>query len=323
MADNALTVDGGFRNRIVGCDIHTLGRGGFRVTGGDRPSLTPGNHVVANCRFRHFSRIDRTYTPAIQLEGVGNRVAHCLFEECPSSAMRVEGNDHIIEFNEFRRVVLESDDQGAIDMWNNPTYRGVVFRYNLFEDIGDGSGQHAGQGGIRFDDVISGMLVYGNVFHRAGRGFGGVHMNCGRDNIMDNNLFIDCPVAVSGGYGNWNGSWQSAQSANPPPEFIMSDLYRTRYPELNRMFEPPFVNHMWRNAIIRCGKEITRMPETFDRVADVVLAKDPGFLKGRDLDRQAPPRLFESIGLSPIPLAEIGLYDDPLRQAWKSSRHPR
>jgi hypothetical protein len=28
---------------------------------------------------------------------------------------------------------------------------------------------------------------------------------------------------------------------------------------------------MWRNAIIRFGKEITRMPETFDRVADVFL----------------------------------------------------
>ena len=81
--------------------------------------------------------------------------------------------------------------------------------------------------------------------------------------------------------------------------------------------KPPFLNHMWRNAIIRCGKEITRMPEAFDRVADVVLAKDPGFLKGKDLNRQAPPRLFESLGLSPIPLTEIGLYDDPLRQAWK------
>jgi hypothetical protein len=323
MADNAITIDGGFRNRIVGCDIHTLGRGGFRINGGDRPSLTPGNHVVANCRFHHFSRIDRTYTPAILLEGVGNRVAHCLFEECPSSAMRVEGNDHIIEFNEFRKVVLESDDQGAIDMWNNPTYRGVVFRYNLFEDIGDGSGQHAGQGSIRFDDVISGMTVYGNVFHRGGRGFGGVHMNCGRDNFIDNNLFIDCPVAVSGGYGNWNGSWQSAQSANPPPEYIMSELYRTRYPELNRMFEPPFVNYMWRNAIIRCGQDIKWSPEAYDRLANSITGDDSGFIEKGLLNRKASPETFEKIGLRPIPVAGIGLYDDPSRTGWGQGNSPQ
>ncbi len=32
--------------------------------------------------------------------------------------------------------------------------------------------------------------------------------------------------------------------------------------------------------------------------------------------RASPPRLFESLGLSPIPLTEIGLYSDPLRHAW-------
>jgi hypothetical protein len=253
------------------------------------------------------------------LEGVGNRVAHCLFENCPSSAMRVEGNDHIIEWNEFRKVVLESDDQGAIDMWNNPTYRGVVFRHNLFADIGDGSNQHAGQGGIRLDDVISGMTVYGNVFHRAGRGFGGVQMNCGRDNVIDNNLFLDCPVAVSGGYANWNGSWQSAQSPQPPPEFIMSDLYRSRYPELNRMFLPPFVNHMWRNTIIRCGKDINWSPDAYDRTANAVRGEDPGFASGNDLNRRTSAELFTALGLRPIAIDEIGLYDDPTRKGWNES----
>ena len=75
---------------------------------------------------------------------------------------------------------------------------------------------------------------------------------------------------------------------------------------------------MWRNAIIRCGKEITRMPETFDRVADVVLAEDPGFLKGNELNRDAPADLFGELGLRPIPLKEIGLYPDRLREGWGS-----
>lgn len=319
MAGSGVVIDGGLRNRLVGCDLHTLGRLGCLVKGGDRATLAPGNHVVANCRFRNFSRIDRTYTPAVQLEGVGHRVAHCHFENSPSSAMRVEGNEHVIEFNEFHRVVLESDDQGAIDMWNNPTYRGVVFRHNLLSEIGDPERPNAGQGGIRLDDVICGVLIHGNVFHRAGRGFGGVQMNCGRDNIIDNNLFIDCNIAVNGGYGDWNGSWKSAQSPTPPPEFIMSDLYRSRYPDLNRLFEAPFVNHMWRNAIIRCGKEINWSPEAYDRVANAILPDDPGFLKDGHLDRDTRAERFIDLGLRPIPLRQIGLYPDRTRDAWQTA----
>ncbi len=33
-------------------------------------------------------------------------------------------------------VVTESDDQGAIDMWGDPTYRGNIFRYNYIHDVG-------------------------------------------------------------------------------------------------------------------------------------------------------------------------------------------
>jgi hypothetical protein len=201
-------------------------------------------------------------------------------------------------------------------MWRNPTYRGIIYRYNIFADIGDDTGLHAGQAGIRFDDLISGMIVYGNVFIRSARAFGGVQMNCGRDNIIDNNVFIECPVAVSGGYGNWNTHWESARANPPPPDFIFNDLYRSRYPELNRLFEPPFINHMWRNAVIRCKQEINWPPGTYDRTANTILAEDPGFLKGSELSRQVRPQSFESLGLRPIPIAEIGLYDDPMRNAW-------
>jgi hypothetical protein len=33
-------------------------------------------------------------------------------------------------------VVQESDDQGAMELFGNPTYRGVVFRYNRFDNCG-------------------------------------------------------------------------------------------------------------------------------------------------------------------------------------------
>ena len=89
------------------------------MIGGDRATLTPGGHLVENCRIHDFGRIDRTYTPAIQLEGVGHRVAHNLMYDGPSSAMRIEGNDHLIEFNEVHSMVRESDDQGAMELFRN------------------------------------------------------------------------------------------------------------------------------------------------------------------------------------------------------------
>ncbi len=203
MADNGIMVHRGQRCTIHSCDVHIIGRRALEVTGGDRETLVPGENVVENCRIHSCGRIDRTYTPAIQLEGVGNRVVHNLMYDVPSSAMRIEGNDHLVANNEFHSVVLESDDQGAIDIYGNPTYRGMVFRHNYFHDLGNldpTSGVH-GQAGIRFDDAISGMVVYGNLFERSANGnFGGVQMNSGLDNIMDGNAFLDCSIGISGGY---------------------------------------------------------------------------------------------------------------------------
>lgn len=113
-----------------------------------------------------ISRLKRTYTPAVHLDGCGQRVAHNLFERMPSSAMRIEGNDHLIELNLIRKVVEESDDQGGIDMFGNPLYRGVVIRWNRWSDIRGGT--HNGAAGVRLDDMISGIVVHGNLFERRG-----------------------------------------------------------------------------------------------------------------------------------------------------------
>ena len=57
--------------------------------------------------------------------------------------MRLEGNDFIIEYNEIAHVVNESDDQGGLDMWNNPSYRGNIIRYNRWSDIQGGTNHGA------------------------------------------------------------------------------------------------------------------------------------------------------------------------------------
>lgn len=322
MAGNGITIAGGSENGLFGCDIHTIGRRATEVIGGDRKTLTPGRHVVENCCIHNFGRIDRTYTPAIQLEGVGHRVAHNLMYDCPSSVMRIEGNDHLIEFNDVHSAVSESDDQGAMELFLNPTYRGVVFRYNRFRQVGKTGREAAvhGQAGIRFDDAISGMLVYGNIFCRSANGnFGAIQMNSGRDNIMDNNLFVDCKQGVSGGWNPGNSVWRSIAAGQPRPDFFTDELYLSRYPAIAYMMEAPGINYLWRNVFYRCGRVATGNQANLVLLDNGVFDEDdPGFVDAAAGDFRLKPDapLLASVGFKPIPVAEIGLYDDPYRATW-------
>jgi len=321
MAGNGITIRGGEGDGILGCDIHTIGRRATEVIGGTRETLTPGRHFVENCRIHNFGRIDRTYTPAIQLEGVGNRVAHNLMYDCPSSVMRIEGNDHLIEYNDVHSAVRESDDQGAMELFRNATYRGVVFRYNRFRNVGKtgaGAAVH-GQAAIRFDDAISGMLVYSNLFVRSANGnFGAIQMNSGRDNLMDNNIFVDCKQGISGGWNAGNRVWRTLREGKSIPGFFTGKLYLQRYPKIATMLDQPAYNHIWRNAFIQCGALATGNPGGLDLFQNGVFEADPGFVDAANGDYRLKPDspVFGKVGLRPIPLDEVGLYDDALRATW-------
>jgi len=327
MADNGIMIHGGRRNVLIGCDVHTIGRRATEVIGGDRETLTPGEHVVENCRIHTCGRIDRTYTPCIQLEGVGNRVAHNLLYDCPSSVMRIEGNDHLVEYNEVHSAVRESDDQGAIDVFLNATYRGLIFRHNFFHHIGKTGTEAAvhGQAALRLDDAISGVVVYGNVFYRSANGnFGAIQMNSGRDNIIDNNIFADCRQGISGGYYADNSVWRQLREGNPPAGFYSNELYLSRYPEMARMMDEGALSFVWRNVFYRCGRLATRAEglELFEN--GVFGDDDPGFVDAPGGDFRLGPdaKLLHKVGFRPIPVGEIGLYEHDLRASWPVDAPP-
>jgi len=327
MAGNGVMIHGGAGNHLLGCDIHAIGRRATEVIGGDRATLTPARHLVENCQIHDFGRIDRTYTPAIQLEGVGTRIAHNLIYNGPSSAMRIEGNDHLIEFNEVHSMVRESDDQGALELFGNPSYRGVVFRHNYLHDIGKTGSEAAvhGQAAIRFDDAISDMLVHGNVFLRCANGnFGAIQINSGRDNLIDNNLFIDCKQGVSGGWNRGNHVWNLLREGGKQAAIYQNDLYLARYPKIATMLDEPAVNHLWRNVFHRCGRGATRVSnlDLFQNAEFEDL--DPGFENAVVADFRLRPDavLFQTLGFKPIPCGEIGLYQSPARATWPVHHTP-
>ncbi|MFV1965143.1 MAG: LamG-like jellyroll fold domain-containing protein [Pirellulaceae bacterium] len=324
LGTNGLIVAGGRGHGVWGCDIHTLGAGGVRMSGGDRATLTAAHHVVENCHIYDFSRVDRVYAPAVHLDGVGNRIAHNLFHDSPHHAMRVEGYEHVIEFNEVHSVVYEFDDQAGIDMFGNPAYRGNVIRYNFWHHIGSGH-DVAGQSGIRLDDFISGVHVYGNVFYRcAGGRFGGVQIHGGKDNIVDNNLFIDCRYAIS--FSPWGEKRyherldrERTQSAITRGGVDISQPpHSERYPDLARMRENVDRNFVWRNVTVDCGGFAARDRGVNEFLDNHAFVGDPGFADRaeRDFSLREDSPIYYRFGFRPIPFGRIGLYEDEDRASW-------
>jgi hypothetical protein len=274
------------------------------------------------------SDLDRTYTPAVFMDGVGNRIAHNVFHDTPCHAVRLEGNDHVVEFNEIYRVVRESDDQGGLDIFFNPTYRGNIMRYNFWHDIGTKAETPCGQAGIRLDDAISGVLIYSNVFYRCSSSlFGAVQIHGGKENLVDNNLFLDCKYAVSfsaWGPDRWKQFLASPEivKATTQDVDITKPPYSTRYPALAQLAENCDINMIWRNVVYNCGGFLTRDRGLENLMENVVTTQDPGLKGAERLDFALKPDapIYGRLGLRPIPFEEIGLYQSDLRASWPVSR---
>ncbi len=249
----AINILRGKRCGVYASTLRTLGAGGTHIAGGDRKTLTPGLNYIVQTTVEDFGRLKRTYSPAVQMEGSGNRIAENLFRRSSSSAMRLEGNDFLIERNRIGEVVRESDDQGGIDIWYNPGYRGIVIRDNYFYDIVGGT--HCGAAGIRLDDMISGVTMTGNVFERCGSvQFGGVQIHGGKENLVEKNLFIDCFAVAS--FSRWGEKrWLEALDRPNMKQRMseevdtLSPTWLARYPELVRIREDADINTVRNNFV--------------------------------------------------------------------------
>lgn len=303
LGGDAIVTRGGQRHGVFGCTMHTLGCAGMAITGGSREKLTHGRHFVENCTVHDISRLKRTYTPAVRLDGCGNRIAHSLFERMTSSALRIEGNEHLIELNVIRDVVKESDDQGGLDMFGNPLYRGVVIRWNRWSDIGGGT--DCGAAGVRLDDMISGVLVHGNVFERCGAvKFGGVQIHGGKENLIDNNVFVDCFAGIS--FSRWSEErW--LESIERFLEPAASPPYVARYPELTQLRHGANINLICRNLYAQTMPVLLREGKMQRSALNLTSGRRP------DLDSPAAQIRFPLILMEPIPAMDMGPYDHPWR----------
>jgi hypothetical protein len=190
IAGNVVTINGGTENGVIGCDIYDIAGSAISISGGDRKTLTPGYNYATNNHIHHYCRVIGI-GGAINISGVGNRVAHNLIHDAPHHAINFSGNEHVIEFNEIHDVLKETDDAGAIYSGRDWTFRGNVIRHNYIHHI-KGPGRWGL--GVYFDDNYSSALVYGNVFYKAGVA---VHIGGGRDCIVENNIFVESQESVN------------------------------------------------------------------------------------------------------------------------------
>lgn len=301
---DAIVLSRGTGHKVQRCEIEEMGCGGVNAEGGDRKTLTPSGFAVSDCCIHDYALFARTYAPAVRFDGAGMHITHNHIYNCSSSALGIYGNDILIDYNLIEDVVQESDDQGGLDCYFHYEYRRIVLKHNWWRNIRGGN--VVGAAAIRFDDFISGHVVYGNIFENCGsRTFGAVQINGGKDNWICGNLFYNCPAAVSGSLcpeQKWKDYFVN-QNDNLQNMGIYRSLYRTRYPELN---ESPF-EHQGRNFVIDNLLVGVKTPYVYE-ARDYVQKNDTELpLESGDLEYFLQKKVLQKYGLEPIPWKKIGI----------------
>ncbi len=224
----------GSRITVEECAFEEIGGRGVRLRGGDRPSLTSSGSAIMDSRFIGCGRVLRSYNPAIDLEGVGHRVAHNEIAFHPHIAVFLRGNDHVIEANDVHDVVLETGDAGALYCGRDWTSHGNIIRGNVFSAIRGTDARF--QNAVYLDDMASGFIVASNLFVNCNWG---ILAGGGRDNAIRDNIFAGCGKAIS--YDARGVGWMAAHIADPATSTLHKNLaamplssepWRTRFPTL-------------------------------------------------------------------------------------------
>ena len=309
LGTEALRVDGGERCRIDGCVLRHLEASGITMRGGDRSRFLRADHICANTLVEDYERFHRTYNGAFTADGCGITIHHCVLRDGPSAALSLAGNDLVAEFNRIERVARESDDQGGFDLYLNPSMRGIVMRWNHWRDIRGGT--RYGVAGIRLDDLISGVEIRGNLFERCGSvEFGGIQIHGGSDNVIEENVFFDCPYAVSfTPYGDslWHATWDRIRERICREVDMESEAFLTRYPEARNWGRTIDVNVVRQNLLVDCDSLYFRA--TTPQIEGGNVSVSSG---GRDAAYFCTPEILHPLGIREIPLGEIGI----LKNKW-------
>lgn len=285
---------------VRGSLFRDFGEAALDLYSGDRATLTSGNAVVEDNVFERFGQIRRTYKPGVALNGVGVQVRHNRFFDAPHTGILLNGNDHLIEANDFRKLCTETGDAGAVYMGRDVTMRGVIVRGNWFRELGqtvETESAFTEVMGLYLDDLWSGTTVENNIFQVDGTG---MMIGGGRDNVVTGNLFLGCRISISvdqrakgwaadrvlvGGDWNMQGRIAAMRIDQPP--------FRDRYPGLAALLgDDPWAA---KGNVIRNNQSFGG---TFLRLLDGLTTADVGLAGNIDAPA-ANPTLAQALARRP------------------------
>lgn len=331
----------GTNHRIQSCDVYDTGCGGIVLSGGSKKNLTAGNNVVENCKVHDYNRRNKFLWSGVNIDGCGNRIAHCEIYNSNFQAIYAHGNDHIYEYNNIHHVTQNADDVSPWYLGRDPSDRGNVIRYNYFHHIGNPGKMNMG---IYCDDSTTDVHVYGNVFYKMNTNKGVLYSNGGWDLVMENNIVVEphgYTVSLSPQYYTWAKKHVQAMFG-PAGLFerrLLKDLditkppYSERYPGLVNYMEPIVAGKEWegmrsrrnvlRNNVIVKGKNPPvslggKEYAQFDAVGNFQTEADPGFvdMAHENFNLKPDSQVFQEIpDFKPVPFDRMGLYVDDYRKA--------
>ncbi len=270
-------IRGGKRNGVVDCKIYDTGVGGIVLSGGSRITLEAGENYARFNDISNYSRLKLTYSAGIELIGAGQTAANNYIHHAPHVGILLYGNDHIVEYNEIYKVLMETGDAGAIYIGRDWTEQGNIIRYNFVHHIhNDVSLAHMG---IYLDDMASGVEIYGNVLYDVEMA---VLIGGGRSNVFRDNLILNCARSVQLDARSMPGEWAAKHSQQGEVMHrrllampIHSEPWRNKYPALLTLWEDmpscPKYNTVERNVIYKTGITHTVGKETISDHEDTML----------------------------------------------------
>ncbi len=209
MGGNAIYLeDHNTRNEVRYNEISGAGANGICLAGSSLRH--PVFNEVADNYIHHCGVFNKYIAGVFLGMSDGNFVRHNRIEHMPHHAINLSENSegrNYVEYNEIRWATQEISDTAAINCWMELPGReaqrcGHVIRYNYISDtygteVIDGKVTHSQEfptSGLYLDNCASNCLVYGNIFVRCG--VAGVLIHNGKNNVIENNIFVDCQSGV-------------------------------------------------------------------------------------------------------------------------------
>jgi parallel beta-helix repeat protein len=314
------------RNEFVGNEVGHAGQGGV-VLAGNIPTQ-PKDNLIAGNWMHHLGQVYKHVAGVYGITASGTRVAHNRFEHLPRYAVSFKGlnNDsyshrNVVEYNDMLSTNLETNDTGAIEFLGREKMdSGNVIQYNRILDVVGMKSMPDGKEvspymtwGIYLDDYTSGTLVRGNLVAR--HEWGGVSIHGGKNNTIENNIFIDGaqhqmwydPIddfSINNKFNRNIMVWRAPdavlykQTRRPPSQVISASDHNLFWHIKDKtIFNRPNVTPLGDLQRWRAGG--------FD--ANSVMA-DPLFVNAaKDDYRLKPGSPALKLGFQPIPFEKIGL----------------